>query len=355
MRSPILEHDPDRPAQLLQAGDWQLAAHFGDIALECAAALEEAVIRDASHLSRIDFSGADHLDFLHRMTTNSFNDLLVGQGLLAVFPDSRGRIVEVGMFHRISAETTRFVGAPEAALKLPAWLDRYVFAEEIEWVDRGADSLMLEMLGPKSLAVCSEVIGVAAEAIPPSGCVLTDQGLGVVRSDLGPILRLHIFGQIDDSIRLWDNLIEFGIQPAGELAVESLRVLSGIPGSCELNEDHNPWEAGVPHAVHLDKGCYIGQEVIARLDTYDKVKQRLVGLELAAAELPTEGAGICADGRPVGNITSAVYSPTLARNIALAYVRKAFTEPGTRLLLDGEGDATSTEATVVDLPFDTSA
>ena len=111
-----------------------------------------------------------------------------------------------------------------------------------------------------------------------------------------------------------------------------------------MTETYNPWEAGLDHAIHIDKGCYIGQEVIARLDTYDKVKQHLVGLQLTESDLPEPGQRLYDGKRELGSITSAVYSP-LQGPIALAYVRREASAAGTKLDLAG------IQATVVSLPF----
>ena len=124
-----------------------------------------------------------------------------------------------------------------------------------------------------------------------------------------------------------------------------MRVEQGRPRlGRELTQSYNPWEAGLDRAIHLDKGCYIGQEVIARLDTYDKVKQHLVGLRLSTAELLATEQPLRDGGREVGRITSAVHSPRFGP-IALAYVRRRACAVGTVL------DVGEARATVVALPF----
>ena len=349
MKSPILQRHTEHAIEFAGAGDWELAAHYGDSARECAVATAGVGVRDATHLSRLDFAGADHLDFLHRMTTNDFANLQVGGGRRAVFPDNRGRIVEVGTLCRLTEETTRFVGGPEARSTLPAWIDRYIFAEQISWADRCQDTCMLELFGPGAEALAAALLGVSLEAVPQYDRALENGGLSVTRLDLGPLPGIQVSGEIDEAIRLWDSLLDNGAMPVGELATEALRVQFGIPlPGPELNEDHNPWEAGLTDAVHLNKGCYLGQEVIARLDTYDKVKQRLVGLELGPGELPAAKTILRTErGRETGTITSAVHSSLLGHNIALAYVRTADATPGARLHY---GDSPST-AGVIELPF----
>ena len=349
MRSPILDHVPP-PASILERDGWEVAAHFGDVGVECEAATSRTALRDASHLSRIDFRGSDHLDFLHRMTTNDFNNLAVGSGQPAVFTDNRGRIVEAGSFIRMTEDTTRFVGGTSASERLPEWLDRYLFAEQLEWVDRMADTCMFELIGPGSRPLLDHASGGQVGDLPPFGNTLTEAGFDVARVDIGTTLRILVFVDCKSSIELWDILLERQPQVIGEVTFETLRVQFGLPlpGS-ELNDEHNPWEAGLGQAIHLDKGCYIGQEVIARLDTYDKVKQRLVGLALPSGALPPQGTPLHCDDRAIGTITSAVHSPVLNRNIALGYVRAAHTACGTQLQMDSPGNAD--EATVVDLPF----
>jgi folate-binding protein YgfZ len=114
-----------------------------------------------------------------------------------------------------------------------------------------------------------------------------------------------------------------------------LRIRSGVPAyPNEINEDHNPWEAGLSDAISLTKGCYIGQEVIARLKTYDKVKRRLVGLRLAMAR--ERGDPLRLEGVDVGLVT------TVAGDLAMGYVETEHAKPGTSL--DG--------AAVIALPLD---
>lgn len=153
---------------------------------------------------------------------------------------------------------------------------------------------------------------------------------------------------------LWERLEGQGARPVGEDAWEVRRVERGRPlAGRELTEEHNPWEARLGHTVHPDKGCYIGQEVIARLDAYDKVKQRLVGLRWTQGGMPDPGTTLTADGREVGHLTSVARSAHLRSNLALAYLRRESWDPGTRV---GFGTAAGhQEAEVSSLPFAASA
>jgi folate-binding protein YgfZ len=133
----------------------------------------------------------------------------------------------------------------------------------------------------------------------------------------------------------------------GVEALESLRIEAGIPryGS-ELGEDVIPLEAGLLNALSFNKGCYIGQEIVERARSRGHVNWKLTGLIVDSAEAPQPGLKAVVEGREVAEITSSCVSPTLGKTIALAYVRREFTEPGSKLTFTS---GVTTEAAA--LPF----
>ena len=314
-------------------------AHYG----EYHAARTGAALRDAQASFRLYMRGADHLDFLHRMTSNDFHNLQLGHGLEAVFIEQRARILDLATCYR-GPDATALILSPDSRASIPAWLDRFIFAEALELADRTDETAMFELIGPHAVRLVAHVLD--ADLAKFQDHQLLDpqvvDGLWLARM-AGPGLRA--FGPPAAVEALWQRLTTAGAHPIGAATWEILRVEQGLPLlGRELTQDYNPWEAGLDRAIHLDKGCYIGQEVIARLDTYDKVKQHLVGLRLSTAELPTTGQPLRDGVREVGRITSAVHSPSLGP-IALAYVRRSACAEGTAL------DAGGTQATVVSLPF----
>lgn len=292
---------------------------------------------------RLDMRGADHLDFLHRMTSNDFHNLQIGHGLEAVFIEHRARILDLATCYR-GPDATALILSPDSRTAIPAWLDRFIFAEALEWADRTDETALFELVGPHAAPLVARVL--AADLTELQDHQLLDpqvaDGLWLART-AGPGLRA--FGPPAAIEALWQRLAAAGARPIGAATGEILRVEQGRPRlGRELTQSYNPWEAGLDRAIHLDKGCYIGQEVIARLDTYDKVKQHLVGLRLSTAELPAIEQPLRDGGREVGRITSAVHSPRFGP-IALAYVRRRACTTGTVL------DAGGARATVVALPF----
>ena len=307
------------------------------------AARTGAALRDAQASFRLYMRGADHLDFLHRMTSNDFHNLQIGHGLEAVFIEQRARILDLATCYR-GPDTTALILSPNSRAAIPTWLDRFIFAEALELADRTDETAMFELVGPQAAQLVARVLD-ADLATFQDHQLLDPQvvdGLWLART-AGPGLRA--FGPPPAVEDLWQRFAAAGAHSIGSETWEILRVEQGLPRlGRELTQDYNPWEAGLGRAIHLDKGCYIGQEVIARLDTYDKVKQHLVGLRLSVAELPPTGQPLRDGTREVGRITSAVHSPTLGP-IALAYVRRNACAEGTAF------DAGGAQATVVPLPF----
>ncbi len=310
------------------------------------AARARAALRDAQASFRLYMRGAEHLDFLHRMTSNDFHNLQVGYGLEAVFIEQRARILDLATCYR-GPDATVLILSPDSRTTIPTWLDRFIFAEALELADRTDATIMFELIGPRAAALVAEVLGEDLarfhdhQLLDPA--VRDNLWLAHTPRQAGPGLR--VFGPPEAVAALWQHFAAAGASPISEHTWEILRVEQGLPQlGRELTQDYNPWEAKLGRAIHLDKGCYIGQEVIARLDTYDKVKQHLVGLRLSAAELPATGQPLHDGKREVGRITSAVHSPTLGP-IGLAYVRRAACAAGTVLSV---GQA---QATVVSLPF----
>ena len=172
----------------------------------------------------------------------------------------------------------------------------------------------------------------------------------VMRTDFVGLHGYDLLAPASDRQRLWEALIESGATPVGTEALEVVRVERGVPTSGrELGETYNPLEAGLKGLISFTKGCYVGQEVVARLDTYKKVQKHLSGLTWDSETLPGKNARLMLDGAQVGVVTPAVRSPLLRSGIGLGYVRKASALPGTTLTL--ELDDGHTQAQVVGLPF----
>ena len=309
-----------------------------------------------SNVGRLELTGEDALDLLNRLSTNKLEDLTPGAGMGSVLTSAKGRIVELLLVLMLEDRLLLLVG-PDAGERVAEWIDFFTFTEDVTVRDLTPDTAMFSLIGPGVSSIIEEVAGEAAASLPSFGVAAANVGgvnVILVRDDFGALPGFDVIAPAEDGERLWRYLVERsagdGSRPVGALALESVRVEQGVPApGLELSEDYNPLEAGLLRHISFNKGCYVGQEVIARLDTYKKVSKYLVGLSWDGEDLPAVGASLTVDGRRSGVVTSAVRSPSLARGIGLGYVRKAFVEPGSTLTLRQGGS--DVEVRVEALPF----
>jgi tRNA-modifying protein YgfZ len=354
-KSPLDQTTAACGSRLVACHGFTMPADYGDPATEYAQARQGVVLRDASHLGLLRLSGADHLDFLHRMSTNDFNNATVDQAVEAVLPDSRGRILELGVFYRLDSTSTLAVLGPNGQSEVPTWLDRYLFSESVEFTPLNGQFALLEIAGPQAADAVAAITAIAPEQSPDLSLVKRDGDLEIWRHDQWGHCGLRAFGPAAAVAALWTELHAAGAIPLGESASESLRLEHGQPAKgSELTDAHNPWEANLGRTVHMNKGCYIGQEVIARLDTYDKTKQKLCGLFLPDGPLPASASLLKADDRDAGRLSSAVFSYGLNRNIGLAYVRRDWCTPGAKLQLVADTGTVEGAVEVAELPLSVS-
>ncbi len=343
---------PDRHraagARLSRIAGRDVPASFGDFDSEYGELSTGVAILDRSYMGRIVANGSDALDLINRFSTNATVGLSDGDVVVTVLTSDIGRVLELITVVRRSATESIVITGAGAEMTVIDWLDRYNFGEDCEFAVVTDDSSQITITGPATAG-----LGIP---LPETGRVIPAEIRGVpveiVRA-LNPSLESYeiLISDNEQSGDVWDALVAAGATPVGEEAFNVFRIERGLPSPVsELSDRVNPLEAGLEPYVSFTKGCYMGQEVIARLDTYDKLQRRLVGLVRPApgagsgAHL-SAGSSVRAGDRVVGQITSAVTSPSLGRSIALAYIRKGHAEPGTTL----ESDQGPVE--VVSLPF----
>ena len=306
------------------------------------AANEAVALVDRSAVGRLRVTGADTLDLLDRLSTNHLQDLAPGHGLYTVLTTNKGRIVD--LLFVLAQETHLLVlTGRETWQKVADWIDFYTFTEDVSVEDVSTETVVLSLIGPKSAAVLDDACGLnEIELYQSASVVLGGVETTVVRTDF---LKLPSYDLIVpsggvDSVReavLAAGTVH-GLAEAGEEALELLRIEQGVPAQGkELTEDANPLEAGLIDYISFNKGCYIGQEVVARLNTYDKVQRTLVGLSWDTSAAPEEGAELFADAKKVGVLTSAATSLQVERGIGLGLVRNAHATPGAVLDIGSPG------------------
>jgi folate-binding protein YgfZ len=329
--------------------------HFGDPGGELRAALAGCALADGSPLTRLLATGPDYLGLLQRLSTGDVASLGPGEGRPTILTTAKGRIVERLFVHARADGAVLSVGGPDGGDLVLSHLARYTFAEKTGLSEITDETIQFLLVGPQAARALE-----AAGAEPPEPFHVRAGSVGGVDVDLLGQEGLSadgfsIVGPREAAAEVWDALLHgverAGGRAAGDVALEARRVLRGLPVSGhELTVAHNPLEAGQGEAVSFDKGCYIGQEVVARLRTYDKVSRVLVGLELpAGAAIPRTGLPLYDESRAVGDLTSAVLPPDRDTPIALGYVKRNALRPDLELRVGDDEDAPT--ARVVDLPF----
>jgi folate-binding protein YgfZ len=343
-------------AQFVEQDGWLLPARFGDSAREYAAVRSAAGFLDFSHRGLLQFTGPDRLSYLQGMLSNDLRLLGPGQGQYATILNQQGKVLAD---LRVLCSENSFYLDFWAILKdkIVDHLNRYLVADEVEIADRSEGYGMLSIQGPDSEALLRALLEQTALPGEPMEhviaavdgakiCVVRDSHTGEVGFDLiVPTSNLENIGQ-----RLTAIGKQFSAAWVGEEAQNVLRLEAGIPRyGVDFTADNLLLEVGLDHAVSFTKGCYLGQEVIERIRSRGHVNKKLAGLLLDGSEPASAGDAILAVEKEVGVITSAVYSPSLGRPIAMGYVHRDFWTPGTKLSI--KQDTASFSATVTDLPF----
>jgi len=277
--------------------------------------------------SSISVTGADRQTFLNNFCTNDVKRLVPGTSCEAFFCNVKGKIIGHGIVG-CRDDKLVIVGAPGQAVRLIEHLDRYVIREDVKLVDTTTTRAFAFAAG--------EPAGfephINWNLIGGNGGVIFESG-----SDNSAELPATSGGKLSSAV--------------GENAFNAARLEAGFPlFGIDFDADNLPQEVGRDRqAISFTKGCYLGQETVARIDALGHVNQQIVGIRFYGADLPDSGTDLTLNGKPVGRVTSSTFSPQLGRPLALAMIRREANTPGTRL------QSPAGECEVVVLPLAISA
>ena len=347
IHSPLHSHHQAAGARFVADDGWEVPAGFLGLEAEYRAATQGVALADRSPIGRLQATGPDVLDLLNRLSTNRVDPLEPGAGAATVLTTNKGRIIDwITVLH--PGDRTVILTSPPCAEAVSAWIDRYTIIEDVTVEDVTPSTALIGVLGPAASAAVEAVLGPSAAELPPLGCRSVPWGAGAVlaarTSPLG-VPGYDLMVDAADAASLWDALAEAGaargVQPIGLEAMEALRVENGLPRwGQELGDAYNPLEAGLTESVSWTKGCYIGQEVVARLWTYHKVQKYLVGLAFQGdgEARPAPGAALRVGDARVGALTSVAFSPGAGAMLGLGYLRAAHATVGQAVEVPLEDD-----------------
>ena len=294
---------------------------FGNEQQAGAAVDKGAAICDRSHWGLLKVTGEDRLRYLHNQSTNDFEKLQPGQGCDTVFVTSTARTLDLATAY-VTEDAVLVLVSPQRRQQLMTWLDRFIFPfDKVKLTDISAETAIFSLLGEQAGTILSQLAPQTSEQNEVGEHQLVNIADVSIRVGVGSGLAVPGYTLILNSASaatVWSKLSEAGAIPLGDRLWEKLRIQQGRPvPDRELTEDYNPLEAGLWQTISFDKGCYIGQETIARLHTYNGVKQKLWGIKLDRPVTPP--AVITLEDSKVGILTS--YTDTASGCRGLGYVR----------------------------------
>ena len=328
--------------------------------MRCATARASSTLRGPVHASCS--AGADRRNYLQGLLTNDIVALTAGTGCYAAYLTAQGRMIaDMRVFELGDALLVDLEASVGAAVR-SRW-EMFIFSEDVRVEDWSESMAQFGVLGPRAGELLSEILAGADATSAALATRLDSMPLHanarftfettpviLLRGDDAGVPGFDVVVPVSSAVAFETRLLGSGGVSVSADAVDVCRVEAGRPRfGVDMNADTIPLEAGIEdRAISLTKGCYVGQEVIIRVlhRGHGRVARRLVGLALPGSHaVPERGTTVRAAEREVGVITSAVQSPALGHAIALAYVHRDFTAPGTAVTVDGK------PATVSALPF----
>jgi len=305
---------------------------------------------DLTGRGELVLSGNDRASFLQGLVTNDVRKLRPGEGCPAAFLTPKGKLL-ADLVVLCAPDELVVDTPPELAEKVEALFRKYLMFGDVAIENRTQATGVLHGEGRGAGEILREEAGQDGPAEPHTSVVA--RGARVVRESRGGFPGFDLRGPRPLVEAARERLLALGAVPSPPSVLETARIEAGIPRwGAELTEDVLPDEAGLPARgwVSYTKGCYIGQETVARIRTYGHVNRSLVGLLVEGANAPVPGAELHSADSRVGAVTSATYSARLGKVVALGYVRRESAAPGTSLTVDASGGPQPAVVTV--LPVD---
>lgn len=353
----IREQHTALDAEWKQYGEWEIVDHYGDPIGEHRAVRSSAGLIDLSHRGKLAVAGEDRAKFLQGMVTNDIQALTPGEGCHAALLTVKGKMLADLRCYTLG---DRFLVDLDSDV-LPTvmqTLDRFIIIEDVILHDATDDYALFGLHGPLSTETLSMVlpgVGLPDIEYATAGQEYAGATTVVARRSYTGEEGYDLYVPKEAAVAVWEALHtavqQQGGSPFGFRALNTLRMEAGILWyGLDMTEDTFPPEAHLDRtAISYTKGCYIGQETIARIKSRGHCNRFLMGLRLPGENVPDTESKILSGGREVGWITSAVNSPTLNQVIAMGYVRHEVIEAKEPVEVDVGGNRARAE--VVELPF----
>ena len=337
---------------------WEIPAHYGDWRTEYQAVRTAVGLADLSPRGKVRVTGEDRVKWLQGIISNDILPLQPGQGRYSSFLTHKGKMITYFRCY-LQTDAVWLEDVGEIGDHTFTALRKFLlYGTKAKMENCGESWGLLLVSGPNAARTVQAAFGVDCRDLLPLHFVAAQIGgqpALVIRTEETGEVDLELLLPSEGLLAAWNALMEagaaFGIKPTGGQAREALRMEAGLPkAGPDLNEEIVPPEANLEgKAFSLNKGCYPGQEVVARMDTYGNVRRHLVGLLLHDATVPTRGAKLFSGDREVGWVSSATFSPHQNAVLAFGFPLRDFSAPDTALTVEIDGK--KHDATVKVLPL----
>lgn len=290
-------------------------------------------IYNRSESAVIYLTGNDVLDFLNRISTNNVKELAPYHYISTLFINDKGRLIDRTALIRLEDEFY-LVGSKNNDAVLSRWIDKYIITEDVKSENKTNQFLILDVIGPQAESYLTLICGKEVDDLDNNKLHKVEINNTIsflLKKKAGSGENLYwIISQIEHTNNLMDYLLShksvFDLSMVGEKAFDFYRVLNKVPKKPnEINDNFNPHETCLINDVSFNKGCYIGQEVIARLDTYDKVQKKMKKVKIEGANsIKTPVEFFNKDKDLVGILTTVVNSDVNNHLEGLAIIREAY-------------------------------
>jgi folate-binding protein YgfZ len=295
-----------------------------------------AGLTDLSTRGRIRVTGEDRARLLHAMTTNHVQQMKPGDGIYAFFLNAQGRI-QADAYILCFEDRFLLDTEPETRETLFAHLDKFIIADDVTLDDVTSETLCLGLEGPNSAEIAAAA-GLPAPHHRYSHLEWEDAAVAAISGTGHQGVRIYAPAARRDEIV--QRLEGAGAVAASAEDVEAVRIRNFHPRfGVDFTESTLPQETQLMHALHFQKGCYLGQEIVERIRSRGHVNKQLMGFRMDGHSVPSVGANLFAGGKEVGEVTSCTAAPgdglVEPAVFGLAYVRVPYNKPGTVAGIDG--------------------
>lgn len=356
-RVPLASFWENLGGTLKKENEWEIPSVFSSFAAECEAVRKGVGLFDLSSRGKIEVRGKDRASFLHSVLSNDIKSLGMGSGCYSALLNAQGKIL-ADMNVYVFANSINLGVEPGLEQKVLPHLEKLHITEDVEFKNVTEDWVLLSLQGPKSEAMVDALIHgpvMMTKEFDHTSAVMAETPVTLMRKSVTGEKGFHLVIPREKGEPIVKRIFEvgrlYGLRPAGWSSLEILRMEAGLPRyGVDMDENVTLPETGLEVVASSEtKGCYPGQEVVARTKTYGGLQRKLAGLSFDKAILPRPGDKVLNGKEEIGRVTSACQSPTLGKGIALAYLKKGNFDTGKKVSI--ASSPKSILAKVEALPF----